>query len=328
MTLSRRALLATLGASLAAGLPRVAAAQRPARGPARLGWLAYLGAPDPGLERLRIGLRELGHVEGQSFVIVARYADGDFTRLPKLVEELVGERIDVLVTRGPSTEYAKAVRARVPVVFAYSGDPVESGFADSLRRPGRNMTGITFMALELSAKRVEVLKELVPQATKMALLTNPEHSGELAEYRVTDEAARRVGATMTRHLVRTPQELVTMMEAIRSARPDAMIVLPDSLTLLRRADIAEFANKARIPTMYGWTEFVEAGGLASYGPGLTENFKTLAVFADKILKGADANTLPIEQVSRIGLTLNMATARAIGLTIPPAVLLRADRVIE
>ena len=296
--------------------------------PARVGWLSYVGHPDPGLEILRAGLQELGHVEGRSYVVVPKFAGGDFTRLPGLVEELAAENIDVLVTRGPSTDFAKAIRAKVPVVFAYSGDPVESGFAQSLARPGLNMTGITFMALELSAKRVEVLKELVPGATKIALLTNPEHSGELAEYRVTDEAARRVGATMTRYIVRTPQELVTMLEAIRTARPDAMIVFPDSLTLVRRREIAEFANRAKIPSMYGWTEYVEAGGLVSYGPGLIENFKTLAKFTDRILKGADANTLPIEQVSRIGLTLNMATARSIGLTVPPAILVRADRVIE
>jgi putative ABC transport system substrate-binding protein len=328
MTLSRRAVLRGLAALPVLLAPRAARAQRPARAPARVGWLAYVGQPDPGLDNLRAGLRELGHVEGRSYVIVARFANGDFTRLPRLVEELAAENLDVLVTRGPSADYTKAIRSKVPVVFAYSGDPVESGFAKSLARPGLNMTGITFMALELSAKRVEVLKELVPAATRMALLTNPEHAGELAEYRVTDEAAHRVGATMTRYIVRTPQELTTMLETIRAARPDAMIVFPDSLTLVRRKEIADFANAARIPSMYGWTEFVEAGGLVSYGPGLVENFKTLAKFTDRILKGADANTLPIEQVSRIGLTLNMASARTIGLTVPPAVLARADRVIE
>jgi putative ABC transport system substrate-binding protein len=328
MMMSRRAVLRSLPALLTILAPRAARAQRPVRTPARLGWLSYVAPPDPALENLRVGLQELGHVEGRTFVIVTRFAHHDFTRLPQLVEELAAENIDVLVTRGPSTDYAKAIRTKVPVVFAYSGDPVESGFAKSLARPGLNMTGITFMALELSAKRVEVLKELVPTATKIAVLTNPEHAGELAEYRVTDEAARRVGATMTRYIVRTPQELAAMYETIRAARPDAMIVFPDSLTFVRRKEIAEFANRAKIPSMYGWTEFVEAGGLVSYGPGLTENFKTLAKFTDRIVKGADANTLPIEQVSRIGLTLNMVAARGIGLAVPPAILVRADRVIE
>jgi putative ABC transport system substrate-binding protein len=302
-------------------------AQRPA-GPARIGWLSYIGQPDPGLENLREGLRELGYVEGKSFVIVPRFADGDFTRLPGLVTELTAERLDVLVSRGPSVDYTKAIRAQVPVVFAYSGDPVDAGFADSLARPGRNMTGITFMALELSAKRVEVLKELVPRATKIALLSNPEHAGEVAEYRVTEDAARQLGATMTRYLIRNPQEFPRVFGDIRARRPDAMIVFPDSLTLARRKEIVDFAAQEKIPTMYGWTEFVEAGGLVSYGARLSDNFKTLAKFVDKILKGADASALPIEQVSRIGLTLNTTTARNLGLTVPPVILMRADRAIE
>jgi len=296
--------------------------------PARIGWLSYLSQSDPAVAILRDGLRELGYVEGKSYVLVTRFADGDFTRLPKLVDELGAERIDVLVSRGPSVDYTKAIRARVPVVFAYSGDPVAAGFADSLSKPGRNMTGITFMALELSAKRVEVLKELMPRATRIALLANPEHAGELAEYRVTEDAARRVGAGMTRYLARSPQELSTVFDDIRAARPEAMIVFPDSLTLARRKEITDFAASARIPSIYGWTEFAEAGGLVSYGPRLTDNFKTLAKFVDKIVKGGDANTIPIEQVSRIFLTLNMGAARTLNLTVPPAILVRADRVIE
>jgi putative ABC transport system substrate-binding protein len=318
--------LGFLAVALALRVPDVLA-QRPA-GPARIGWLSYIGQPDPGVENLREGLRELGWVEGKSFVLVARFADGDFSRLPRLVEELAAERLDVLVSRGPSVDYTKAIRSRVPVVFAYSGDPVAAGFAESLSRPGRNMTGITFMALELSAKRVEVLKELVPRAARMALLSNPEHAGEVAEHRVTEDAARRVGATMTRYLVRSPQELPGVFGEIRAARPDAMLVFPDSLTLARRKDIIDFASRERIPCMYGWTEFVESGGLVSYGPALTENFKTLAKFVDKVLKGGDASSIPIEQVSRIGLTLNMSAARGLGLTVPPAILTRADRVIE
>jgi len=325
VNLSRRALLTALP-GLALLAPSLARAQR--SGVARVGWLSYLSAPDPGIELLREGLRELGHVEGKTFVLIARFADGDFTRLPRLVDELAAERLDVLVSRGPSVDYTKAFAARVPVVFAYSGDPVAAGFADSLARPGRGMTGITFMALELSAKRVEVLKEIVPKAAKLALLSNPEHAGELAEYKVTEQSAQRVGAAVTRFLVRSPTELTAAFEEIRAARPDAMLVFPDSLTLARRRDIAEFAARERLPALYGWTEFVEAGGLVSYGPRLTENFKTLAMFVDKLLKGADASRIPIEQVSRIGLTLNAGAARRIGLTIPQPILFRADRVIR
>ena len=324
--LSRRAVLA-MAPGLAVLRASAAWAQRP-RVPARLGWLSYVSPPDPALDVLRSSLRELGYVEGQSFVIVAKFADGDFTRLPRLVEEFGSERLDVLVSRGPSTDFTKPLRSRVPVVFMYSGDPVDAGFADSLAKPGRNMTGLTFMSLELSVKRVELLRELLPKASRLALLSNPEHAGELGEYRATDDAAKRVGLAMTRYLARTPPDLAKMYDEIRVARPDGMIVFPDSLTLVRRKEIAEFAASARIPTMYGWTEYAEAGGLVSYGARLTESYKTLATYVDKVLKGGDANTIPIEQVGKVGLTINMTAAKAIGLSIPQAFAFRAERVIE
>ena len=213
-------------------------------------------------------------------------------------------------------------------MFAYSGDPIAAGFADSLRTPGRNMTGITFMAMDLSAKRVEVLKEMIPKASRIALLSNPEHAGELSEYGVTEDTARRVGAAVTRYLVRNPEELTTAFAAIRADKVHAMIVFPDALTLARRKDIAVFAAQARIPCIYGWTEFAESGGLLSYGPTLTENFKALAVFVDKVLKGTAASNIPIEQVKRITLTLNLAAARALGLNVPQSIVVRADKVIE
>jgi len=319
----RRKLLAAATLFPVLGLP-AALAQRTVR----IGYLSSGAPPEGALDTLRLGFGDLGYVEGKTYVVLPRYARGDFAAVPGLVQGLVAERIDVLVSRGAVTAYAKAASARVPVVFAFSGDPVEAGFASSLSRPGRNMTGITFMALELSAKRVEVLKELAPKASRIALLSNPEHAGELAEYRVTDEAARRVGASVTRHLVRNPQELEGAYGAIRSSRADALLVFPDALTFARRREIAEFAARARIPAMYGWTEYAEAGGLVSYGPSTDENYRTLAVFVDKIVKGTPASSLPIQQVSKIGLTLNLPAARALGLAIPPALLARADRVIE
>jgi putative ABC transport system substrate-binding protein len=319
----RRSLVVLAISALLAPLP--AGAQRR---PARLGWLSYLPEPDPAVALLREGLRDLGHVEGQSYVMTARYANNDFTRLPALVDELMAERIDVLVSRGPPVDFAKRVRDRVPIVFVYSGDPVAAGFADSLGRPGRNMTGMTFMAMELCAKRVEVLKELLPGAKRIALLSNPEHAGELLEYRVTEDSARRLGAEVTRYLVHTPQELAPAFAAIRAAKADATLVFPDSLTLNRRKEIAELAAVAKMPCMYGWTEFVEAGGLVSYGPTISEGFRALAVFADKVMKGGDASTIPIEQARSIKLTLNMSAAKALGIKMPPALFARADRIIE
>jgi len=318
----RRLLVLALSAALA---PLTASAQRR---PARVGWLSYLSDPDPALGLLREGLRGLGHVEGKSYVIVARHANNDFSRLPALVDELVAERIDVLVSRGPSVDFTKRVRDRVPVAFVYSGDPIAAGFADSLGKPGRNMTGMTFMAMELCAKRVEVLKELLPGVKRIALLSNPEHAGELLEYRVTEDSARRIGVQVTRYLVQTPQELAPAFAAIRAAKFDAILVFPDSLTLNRRKEIAVLAAETKIPCLYGWTEFVEAGGLVSYGPTLSEGFRALAVFTDKILKGGNASEIPIEQARSISLTLNMSAAKALGLRVPPALLARADRVIE
>ena len=326
-TISRRALLALAPGALTLRVAE-ALAQRARTGPARVGWLSYLSPPDPALEKMREGLRALGHTEGSSLVFVTRFADGDFTRLPKLVEELGAERLDVVIARGPSSDYTKAIRNRVPVVFIYSGDPIAAGFADSLARPGRNMTGVTFMALELSAKRVELLRDLVPSGSKLALLSNPEHAGELAEYRVSEEAANRVGFTLTRYIVRTPADLLKMFGEIRAARADAMLVFPDNLTFVRRKEIAEFAAGARIPAMYGWAEYCDAGGLISYGARVIDYYKSAARFVDKIIKGEDASTIPVEQAGRVGLTINMAAARALGLTIAPTLLARAERLIE
>ena len=320
----RRALLGCLAGSLL--LPGAVLAQ-PLR-PARVGWLSYLPSPDPALALLQEGLRSLGHLEGKSYLMSARFANNDFTRLPALVDELVAERIDVLVSRGPSVDFTRRVRDRVPVVFVYSGDPIAAGFADSLGKPGRNMTGMTFMATELCAKRVEVLKELLPGVKRLALLSNPEHAGELIEYRVTEDSARRVGAEVTRFLVHKPEELAPAFAAIRAAKFDAVLVFPDSLTLNRRKEIAQLAAESRIPSMYGWTEFVDAGGLISYGPTVTEGFRALAVFTDRILKGGNASTIPIEQARSISLTVNMPAAKALGLKVPPALLARADRIVD
>lgn len=319
----RRSLVVLSISALLAPLPA-----RAQRRPARLGWLSYLAEPDPALGLLREGLRDLGHVEGQSYVMTARYANNDFTRLPALVDELMAERIDILVSRGPSVDFTKRVRDRVPIVFVMSGDPIAAGFADSLGKPGHNMTGMTFMAMDLCGKRVEVLKELLPGAKRIALLSNPEHAGELLEYRVTEDSARRLGAEVTRYLVHTPQELGPAFAAMRAAKSDAALVFPDSLTLNRRKEIAEFAAAARIPSMYGWTEFAEAGGLMSYGPTISEGFRALAIFADKVMKGGNASTIPIEQARSIKLTLNMSAAKALGIKMPPALLARADRLIE
>ncbi|HVJ10000.1 MAG TPA: ABC transporter substrate binding protein, partial [Burkholderiales bacterium] len=188
--------------------------------------------------------------------------------------------------------------------------------------------GMTFMAMELCAKRVEVLKDLLPGAKRIALLSNPEHAGELLEYRVTEDTARRLGAEATRYLVHKPEDLAPAFAAIRAAQFDAALVFPDSLTLNRRKEIAEMAAEHRVPCMYGWTEFVDAGGLVSYGPTINEGFRALARFTDRILKGGNASLIPIEQAQTISLSLNVSAAKALDMKIPPALLARVDRIIQ
>lgn len=325
MATSRRAVLALLAGPLVVPA-RGVLAQR-AAGPARIGWLTFAGQPDPALDGLRDGLRALGYAEGGDYVIVARYANNDLAQLPRLVDELAGERLDVLVARRPAADYTGGIRARVPVVFVHSGDPVAAGYATSMDKPGLNMTGVTFMSPRTAALRVDVLKEVVPTASRVAVLANPQHAGEPTELRATEDAARRLGIALTRHPVPSVPELAAALARIRDARPDAMLVFADPLTYVRRADIVEFAARERLPAMYGWTEFVEAGGLVSYGPRVADASRLLAPFVDRVLKGADVNAMPIEPVRQVELAVNLAVARSTGIAIPRAVVERADRVI-
>ena len=295
---------------------------------ARLGWLSVLSPPDPDLQAFREGLRDLGYAEKQHYLIVPRYADGDPGKLPELLAELLREPVDIVVARGTAVFAAKTASPAVPVLFGLSGDPVEAGLVESLARPGRNTSGITFLALDLAAKRVELVKEIAPRAVRIAVLTNPDHAGERSEYRVTQESAQRLGATTIRHPVRTPQDIRGAFEAIRASRPDALLVFPDQLTARQAGDIAQFALRERLPSIYAWSVFTEAGGLISYGPDLREQYRRLASFADKVMRGTDAGSLPVELPRTFELQVNLATAKAIGLAIPQSLLRRADKVIE
>lgn len=295
---------------------------------ARLGWLSVLSPPDTEFDALREGLRELGYVENRDYLTLSRYARGDPDRLPELVAELVREKVDILVARGPTIRAAAAASKSVPVLFVFSGDPVAAGVVDSFARPGRNATGISFLALELSAKRIELLKEIAPRARRIAVISNPDHPGEGGEYRATEESAKRLGAVTSRHIVRTPQAIPDAFDHVRAARADSLIVFPDALTSRYSREIAGFALRERLPSVYAWALFADAGGLISYGPNAREQFKRLATFVDKVLRGIDAGTIPVEQPTTLELVVNLATARALGLAVPQSLLLRADRVIK
>jgi ABC-type uncharacterized transport system substrate-binding protein len=309
------------------GVGAIAGAQRPAD-VRRIGYLqaGVTALPGEFYEILREGLRGLGYVEGRNLVIESRSGDG--ARLADLAAELVRLNVEVIVTPGGATGAARRATDSVPIVFSYSGDPVEAGFVKSLGRPGGNMTGITWLAFELVGKRLELLKEAAPQLSRVAVLANPAHPGEQKELRETEKSARAIGATVQYHRVRTTADFEAAFDAIVRDKANALVAFPDPSTLVHRQQIADFAAKQGIPSVFGWREYVDAGGLMSYGPSRLQTARRLAVYVDKILKGSKPADLPVEQPAVFELVINTKTAKALGLTIPRALLFRADHVIE
>ena len=323
MTLSRRAFLA-LTATLA--LPGSAAAQA-SKSPPRIGWISTEPQPDPFLDGFREGLRQHGYVEGRNVILELRYAPGRLDTLRLAVTELSSLGVAFIVSSGPAI-WAIRSAENVAVLFAISGDPVELGIANSLARPGRNFTGSTFLSLEIAGKRVELLKQAIPRLSRLAALTNTDHPGERSERRATEAAAQALGIAVTPVPFAALAELDGALDRVRELRPDAMIVFPDGSTMVSRAKIAAFAVAQRLPTMFGWSEYADAGGLMSYGANQRETYVRLAAYADRLLRGAKPGDLPIEQPQRFELVLNAGTARLLGITIPPSVTATANRVIE
>ena len=282
-------------------------------------------------EVFRQGLRELGYVEGQNLVIEHRYAEGSEERLRDLAAELVRLKVDVIVAGGAAAISAAQHATRtIPIVMSGGDDPVRQGFVASLTHPGGNITGLSFLGAELPGKRLEILKETVPQSTRIAVLANPAFPAyESAMHNLT-VAARALGLHLHVVEVRHADELDTAFAALTRAGADAVIVIPDAVLLHsgRGQVVADLAAKSRLPVMYGWREWVVAGCLMSYGPSRPAMVRRVAVFVDKILKGAKPGELPVEQSMKFELAINLKTAKALGLTIPPRVLFQADEVIE
>src|SRR5262245_5775833 len=324
--MQRREFITLLG-GMAIAWPLAAHAQQPPKA-ARIGYLSAASAPDANIESVRQGMLNIGYIEGRDFVIEARYAQRDYDKFPVLVEELLRAKVDLIVTGGPATEAAPLASRSVSVVFGFSGNPVDAGVVKSFARPGTNATGVSFLALEIAAKRVEILKEASPAITRVAVLSNPEHAGEASELRVTRDAARNLGLEIAYFPVRTDADFEPIFGKIAGSNCDALVVFPDALMIFHRQVIGTFAKDANMPSISGWRPFVEAGGLVSYGPNLKDSFARLAFFVDKILKGTKPNDLPVEQPTKLELTINLKTAKALGLTIPPQLLTRADEVIE
>jgi len=278
---------------------------------------------------LRDALQELGYVEGKTVRYTGRWAEAKLERLPKFAAELVQLKVDLIVTiGGPASEAAARATATIPIVTAGAGDVVGTGLVASLARPGGNLTGITDQAIELSAKRLEMLKEAVPKAVRVAVLWNAEDLAMTLRYREIDRAAHTLGVTIQPLGVREPNDFDAAFSAMVRDRPDALFLVTDSLTILNRRRVLEFAAAYRIPAMYEFSFLVRDGGLMSYGPDLDDSFRRAAFYVDRIFRGAKPGELPVEQPIRFYLVVNLKTARALGLTIPQSILIRADEVIQ
>jgi putative tryptophan/tyrosine transport system substrate-binding protein len=322
-------LAASILLALVTAAPLAAHAQTaPTRG-FRVGYLGLESAPSPYLEAFRAGLRRLGYIEGQNMTIDARDADGKPDRLPAAAQELVGLKPDVIVAiSGPAAQAARKAGPTLPLVVGVSADPVESGLAASLARPGRNITGMSYLQPELAGKRLQLLREIAPKVSRVAVLVNPNHAGENQEWREMDVAAKTLGLTLQYHHMPAPGDLTEIFAAITRDRAEAIVMVPGPLTNAARRPIADFGLKARLPVVTAWSEHAEAGALLSYGPNRRDIARRLAAFVDRILRGEKASDLPLERPTRFELIVNLKTAKALGLAISPSLLLQADEVIE
>ena len=328
--MDRRAFLSILtGALLAARL--AAEAQQAGKVP-RIGLLLLFGAPDqpnPLVEAFRKGLRDLGYVEGRNLAIEYRWAEGHNQRLPDQAAELVRQNVALIVTPGtPATLAARAGTSEIPIVMTNVGDPVGSGLVRSLARPGGNVTGLSLLDKDLHGKRIELLKEAVPNLTRLAILWSANDPGMTLAFGRVEEAAKARGFALQSLAVREPGEFPRAFEAAASGHAEALFVTSQPFTNQHQSQILNLVAKHRLPAIYTLRPFVEAGGLMAYGPSQTEQYRRAATYVDRILKGARPADLPVEQPTTFELVINLKTAKALGLTIPQSLLLRADQVIE
>jgi putative ABC transport system substrate-binding protein len=306
-----------------------------AQQPKKIAKIAYLApsttaAAAPLVEAFRQGLRELGYVEGKTFVLELRYGEAKAERLPEIARELVGLKVDVIVT---ATDVAIAAVKRetqtIPIVMANSTDPVGTGFVASLARPGRNVTGLSSISPELSGKRLELLKEVVPGLSRVAFLWNPDVRGAVLDYKETEGAASSLRLQLQSVEVVRAEDFDHAFSGITKERAQALMMpAANPVGFANRSQIASFAQKNRLPSIFSQREYVDAGGLMAYGPNTPDMHRRAATYVDKILKGAKPADLPVEQPKKFEFIVNLQTAKQIGLTIPPNVLVRADRVIK
>jgi putative tryptophan/tyrosine transport system substrate-binding protein len=327
--LNRRTLLVTIGTSSFA-IVNSSAQQNTGRLP-RIGWLVPTTQAewDGLLEEYRRGMRELGYVESRTVETEYLYADGHFDRLPDLAAKLVEHKVDLIVTAStPATIAAKQATEKIPVVFAASSDPISTGVVPSLARPGGNVTGLSLMASDLSAKRLELIHTLVPRLSQIAVLWDSSNPGMALRVRETRAAAEQSKIVFFDAGARDLNQLEAMFAELTKRQPLALVVTAEPFTMEHRSRILDFMARNAIPAMYEEGRFVEAGGLMSYGPSVPDLFRRSASYVHKILKGANPANLPVEQPTKFELVINLKTAKALGLTVPESILVRADRVIQ
>jgi putative ABC transport system substrate-binding protein len=316
--------------SMLLALPFPAQAQQPTKIP-RIGYLAgsSLFGQSARVEAFRQGLRELGYVEGKNIVIESRYAEGKLDRLPALAAELVHLRVDVIVTAGPPpTRSAKEATVTIPIVMVQDPDPVGNGFVASLARPGGNITGLATLAPEISGKQLELLKETVPRLSRAAVLGNSTRAGNAQTLREVELAAKAFGVKLQYLDVLGAKDIEPVFRAATKGRAHVVLVLANPVATSQRTQIVDLAAKSRLPAIYYATEFVEDGGLMFYGASYIDLYRRAATYVDKILKGRTPADLPVEQPMKFEFIINLKAAKQIGLTIPPNVLVRADKVIR
>ena len=327
--MKRREFIVALGGT--AAWPLVAGAQQGKM--LRLGYLEPGKRTDPTVQNLRhqflLGLRDLGYIENRDFKLEERYADGQLDQLPALAKELVQLPADIIAAGGEAAiRAAKQGTDQIPIVMLIAADPVISGFVATLARPGGNITGMSALASNMSGKRLELLQEIVPQTSRVAVLWNSGNLSKVEEWKDTQNAGKTLGLTLHSIEARAPADFDNAFATILRERPDAMIAFTELLTLAFRDQIGKFAMANRLPMVAELREFAVAGGLASYGTSRPDLWRRAAAYVDKIVRGAKPAELPVEQPTRFELVINMKTAKALGIDVPPVMLTRADEVIE
>ncbi len=319
----RRFILAAASACIAA---RSSAQTRPFH----VAWISHDSAASAAAfyTAFRDGLRSLGYEEGRNLVVDARWGDTSNERVDEAIAAIAKSPAQVIVAHGgPAIRRAQRI-GNIPIVFAASGDPIEAGFVESLARPGRNMTGVSFLALELVGKRLELLREAQPAIKRVAIIANPEHAGQRSELRASEAAAKTLGMTIEYFPALNRTELETALASAAKAQSEAIVAFPDSVLIGFSDRFAQFSLRNRVPAISGWAQFAERGNLIAYGPNLRDSFRRLAVYVDKIARGAKPADIPVELPTTVELVINVKTAKALGVTIPRSMLLRADTLIE